>query len=47
LFLYPFSTAYSASKGHLLFRSIGLRSELAYIGVLVQAVLPSNTYSEI
>jgi short-subunit dehydrogenase len=46
-FAYPFSTSYSASKAHVLLYTIGLRDELANTGVRVQAVLPSNTYSEI
>ena len=46
-FAYPFSTSYSASKAHVLFYTLGLRDELANTGVRVQAVLPSNTYSEI
>jgi short-subunit dehydrogenase len=46
-FAYPFSTSYSASKAHVLLYTIGLHDELANTGVRVQAVLPSNTYSEI
>ena len=46
-FAYPFSTSYSASKAHVLLYTIGLRDELANTNVRVQAVLPSNTYSEI
>ena len=46
-FAYPFSTSYSASKAHVLLYTIGLRDELANTGIRVQAVLPSNTYSEI
>jgi hypothetical protein len=46
-FAYPFSTSYSASKAHVLLYTIGLRDELANTGIRIQAVLPSNTYSEI
>lgn len=46
-FAYPFSTSYSASKAHVLLYTIGLHDELANTGVRVQAVLPSNTHSEI
>ena len=46
-FAYPFSTSYSASKAHVLLYTIGLRDELANTGVRIQAVLPSNTHSEI
>jgi len=46
-FAYPFSTSYSGSKAHVLLYTIGLRDELTNTGVRIQAVLPSNTYSEI
>ncbi|WP_446744431.1 SDR family NAD(P)-dependent oxidoreductase [Silvibacterium acidisoli] len=46
-FAYPFSTSYSASKAHVMLYTIGLHDELANTGIRVQAVLPSNTYSEI
>jgi len=46
-FAYPISTAYSATKAHVLLYTIGLRDELANTGVRVQAVLPSNTYTEL
>lgn len=46
-YAYPFSTAYSASKAHVLLYTIGLHDELANTGVRVQAVLPSNTHTEI
>jgi len=44
---YPFSTSYSATKAHVLLYTIGLRDELASTGVRIQAVLPSNTHTEI
>jgi uncharacterized protein len=46
-FAYPFSTSYSASKAHVMLYTIGLRDELANTKIRVQAVLPSNTHSEI
>ena len=46
-YAYPFSTSYSASKAHVLLYTIGLRDELINTGVRVQAVLPSNTRTEI
>jgi len=42
-----FSTAYSASKAHVMLYTIGLRDELENTGVKVQLVLPAATHTEI
>jgi short-subunit dehydrogenase len=45
-FAYPISTAYSASKAHVMLYTIGLRDELAKTNIRVQLVLPSTTRTE-
>jgi short-subunit dehydrogenase len=45
-YAYPFSTAYSATKAHVMLYTIGLRDELAKTHVRVQLVMPSTTRTE-
>ena len=45
-FAYPISTAYSASKAHVMLYTIGLRDELSKTNIRIQLVLPSTTRTE-